>query len=79
MTMNATVLNRDPYVNLTTATPAVYAGQPITFNASDSGDLDTISPEGQHVTITWPDSQKPELYSTWFISATDSLASHAGA
>ena len=56
MTMNATVLNRDPYVNLTTATPAVYAGQPITFNASDSGDLDTISPEGQHVTITWPDS-----------------------
>ena len=56
MVMNATVLNRDPYVNLTTATPAVYAGQPITFNATDSGDIDTISPEGQYVTISWPES-----------------------
>ena len=56
MVMNATVLNRDPYVNLTTTTPAVYAGQPITFNATDSGDIDTISPEGQYVTISWPDS-----------------------
>ena len=56
MVMNATVLNRDPYVNLTTDTPAVYAGQPITFNATDSGDIDTISPEGQYVTITWPES-----------------------
>jgi hypothetical protein len=26
------------------------------FNASDSGDRDTVSPEGQHVIITWPDS-----------------------
>ena len=56
MTMNATVLNRDPYVNLTTQNPSVYAGQSITFNASDSGDIDTISPEGQHVTISWPNS-----------------------
>ena len=56
MVMNATVLNRDPYVNLTTLTPAVYAGQPITFNATDSGDIDTISPEGQYVTISWPES-----------------------
>ena len=56
MVMNATVLNRDPYVNLTTTTPAVYAGQPITFNATDSGDIDTISPEGQYVTISWPES-----------------------
>ena len=56
MTMNATILNRDPYVNLTTQNPSVYAGQSITFNASDSGDIDTISPEGQHVTISWPNS-----------------------
>ena len=56
MSMNATVLNRDPYVNLTTMTPVVNAGSSITFNASDSGDLDTISPIGQHVTITWPNS-----------------------
>ncbi|RJU87023.1 MAG: PKD domain-containing protein [Candidatus Poseidoniales archaeon] len=56
MSMNATILNRDPYVNLTTMTPVVNAGSSITFNASDSGDLDTISPIGQHVTITWPGS-----------------------
>ncbi|DAC37584.1 MAG TPA: PKD domain-containing protein, partial [Candidatus Poseidoniales archaeon] len=30
--------------------------QPITFNATDSGDIDTISPEGQYVTISWPES-----------------------
>ena len=56
MTMNATVLNRDPYVNLTSDIPSVYAGESITFNASDSGDIDTISPEGQYVTISWPNS-----------------------
>ena len=56
MTMNATVLNRDPYVNLTSNIPSVYAGEAITFNASDSGDIDTISPEGQYVTISWPNS-----------------------
>ena len=56
MVMNATILNRDPYVNLTTDTPAVSAGEAITFNATDSGDIDTVSPMGQHVTITWPDS-----------------------
>jgi hypothetical protein len=56
MVMNATILNRDPYVNLTTMTPVVDAGTTITFNASDNGDQDTVSPEGQHVIITWPDS-----------------------
>ena len=56
MVMNATILNRAPYVNLSTLTPSVNAGEPITFNASDSGDIDTISPEGQHVTISWPGS-----------------------
>ena len=45
MTVNATILNRAPYVNLTTSTPVVDAGQSITFNASDSGDIDTISPK----------------------------------
>ena len=54
--MQAVILNRDPYVNLTSTVTTVYAGSSITFNASDSGDIDTISPEGQHVTITWPDS-----------------------
>ena len=56
MIMNATILNRDPYVNLTTMSSSVNAGESITFNASDSGDRDTVSPEGQHVTISWPGS-----------------------
>ena len=54
--MMATILNRDPYINLTTDTPSVYAGETITFDATDSGDIDTISPEGQQVTISWPNS-----------------------
>ena len=56
LTMNATVLNRDPYVNLTASSSFVEGGQSITFNATDSGDIDTISPEGQQVTISWPGS-----------------------
>ena len=56
LTMQAEVLNRDPYVNLSAVSIVVDAGGAITFNASDSGDTDTISPEGQHVVITWPDS-----------------------
>lgn len=56
LTMQAEVLNRDPYVNLSAVSIVVDAGGAITFNASDSGDTDTISPEGQHVVITWPNS-----------------------
>ena len=52
--MYAEILNRDPWVNLTASSTTVSAGGEITFDASDSGDSDTISPEGQHVTITWP-------------------------
>ena len=54
--VNATVLNRDPYVNLTANRLSVEAGSTITFDASDSGDIDTISPIGQDVEITWPGS-----------------------
>ena len=54
--LQAVILNRDPYVNLTSPLATVAAGSSITFNATDSGDTDTISPEGQHVTITWPNS-----------------------
>ena len=54
LTVNATVLNRAPYVNLTADVLIVQAGSTITFDASDSGDLDTISPPGQELDITWP-------------------------
>ena len=43
--MQAVILNRDPYINLTSTVTTVYAGSSIMFNASDSGDVDTISPE----------------------------------
>jgi hypothetical protein len=56
LTMYAEILNRDPWVNLTGSSTTVSAGEEITFDASDSGDSDTISPDGQHVTITWPDN-----------------------
>ena len=52
---NVTVLNRAPYLNLT-APLSVEVESSITINASDSGDIDTISPSNQDVTISWPDS-----------------------
>lgn len=49
-----TILNRAPYINLTHATE-IPVGTEITIDATDSGDVDTISPSGQQVSISWPD------------------------
>ena len=51
--VTATVFNRAPYLNLSVqeSTPV---GLMVTADATDSGDIDTISPSGQQVTITWP-------------------------
>lgn len=49
-----TVLNRAPYMNLTHPTEIPVETQ-ITIDATDSGDIDTISPSGQQVSISWPD------------------------
>jgi hypothetical protein len=57
---HANVLNRAPWINFTAATTIVDAGGAITFDASDSGDDDTISPEGQQLVITWPDQSCDE-------------------
>ena len=51
---NITILNRAPYVNLTHPTEVVVQTA-ITIDASDSGDIDTVSPSGQQVSISWPD------------------------
>ena len=51
---NITILNRAPYVNLTHPTE-VAVQTAITIDASDSGDIDTVSPSGQQVSISWPD------------------------
>ncbi len=51
---NITILNRAPYVNLSHPLE-VAVGSEITIDASDSGDIDTISPSGQQVSISWPD------------------------
>ena len=48
-----TILNRAPYANLTHP-ESVLVESPITIDASDSGDVDTVSPLGQDVIISWP-------------------------
>ena len=48
-----TILNRAPYANLTHPS-SVLVEQPITIDASDSGDIDTVSPAGQDVVVSWP-------------------------
>lgn len=53
--INVSVQNRAPWVNLSGA-DSVAVDSAITLDASDSGDLDTTSPEGQDVTISWPGS-----------------------
>ena len=51
--MNVTVLNRAPYLNLSMV-ESIDVESEITIDATDSGDIDTISPSGQQVSITWP-------------------------
>ena len=51
---NITILNRAPYVNLSHVAE-VEVESTITIDASDSGDIDTVSPSGQQVSISWPD------------------------
>ncbi len=59
--LTAEVLNRAPYLNLSVidslANPITSIGVDsfVTADATDSGDIDSISPSGQQVTITWPD------------------------
>ena len=50
---NVTILNRAPYINLSMP-DSVLVESSVTIDASDSGDVDTTSPAGQEVTISWP-------------------------
>ncbi len=50
----ATVLNQAPYINLSVDELSIDVNNVITINAEDSGDNDSISPEGQEVEISWP-------------------------
>ncbi|MGB2038017.1 MAG: CARDB domain-containing protein, partial [Candidatus Poseidoniaceae archaeon] len=49
-----TILNRAPFINLSHPTEIAVETQ-ITIDATDSGDVDTTSPSGQQVSISWPD------------------------
>ncbi len=51
--LTATVFNQAPFVNLTVP-ETIDVNQFVFADASDSGDIDTISPSGQEVTISWP-------------------------
>ena len=50
---NVTVLNRNPYLNLSVV-PSIDVEEKVTIDATDSGDVDTVSPSGQQVSISWP-------------------------
>ncbi|MAU74416.1 MAG: hypothetical protein CBC92_006290 [Euryarchaeota archaeon TMED132] len=58
--ITAEVLNRAPYMNITIVDSfaneinSIGVNQFVKIDATDSGDIDTISPSGQQVTITWP-------------------------
>ena len=51
--LNVTVLNRAPYLNLSMV-ESIDVESEITIDATDSGDIDSVSPSGQQVSITWP-------------------------
>ena len=51
--LTATVFNQAPFVNLTVP-ETIDVNQFVFADASDSGDIDTISPSGQEVRISWP-------------------------
>jgi hypothetical protein len=50
---NVTILNRAPYINLSMP-DSIPVESSVTIDATDSGDVDTTSPTGQQVTISWP-------------------------
>jgi hypothetical protein len=50
--VTATVLNRAPYLNLS-APESIIVGEKITVDATDHGDIDTITPNAD-VSISWP-------------------------
>ena len=58
--ITAEVFNRAPYMNLSiidsfgNSINSIGVNQFVTVDATDSGDIDTISPSGQEVSISWP-------------------------
>ena len=56
--MNVTVLNRAPYLNLSML-ESIDVETQITIDATDSGDMDSISPSGQQITVSWPNLNLP--------------------
>ena len=50
---NVTILNRAPYLNLSMV-ESIDVESEITIDATDSGDIDSVSPSGQQVSIEWP-------------------------
>jgi len=58
--ITAEVFNRAPYINLSiidsfgNTINSIGVNQFVTVDATDSGDIDTISPSGQEVSISWP-------------------------
>ncbi len=51
--VKASVKNRAPYINISVV-DSINVNNYVSINAEDSGDIDTISPSGQEVRISWP-------------------------
>ena len=52
--INITVVNRAPWLNVT-APESIIVGEKVTVDATDHGDLDTITPQAD-VSISWPEN-----------------------
>lgn len=59
LSLEIEVLNRAPLMNLSHP-PSVYVESPITIAAVNISDIDTTSPSGQQVTISWPGQECAE-------------------
>lgn len=53
LSVDIEILNRAPWVNVSSPSPNILAKTSITFNATDSGDLDTLDQTGAPLTFEW--------------------------
>ena len=59
LSVEVEILNRAPIMNLTHP-PSVFVESPITLAAVNISDIDTTSPSGQQVTVSWPGQECAE-------------------
>jgi hypothetical protein len=65
ITTSVTILNRPAIINLGASETSVKVGEPVTFNAYDRSDQDSLQPSGDEVDMLWlpPDDPSGSPYS----------------